>query len=168
MTVQAQRGFRGLQHTGFDADAFSQKPALPQRAGWAGMTMLVTTAVAGLIVPLAVAGHEAESGRLHAKFDRVVRAGSTAQLELKVLQPGESVDLAVSREWVEAMELQQLTPKPVAVHTSAKEVHYRFSAKAGPEPLVVRMKLEPHRVGSARAAIRLDGAPLELSQLVLP
>ncbi len=152
--------------------AFQRREWTAERVGWALLGLLVVAAVLGLFAggPLsnATAGG---GGDLRVEYDRFLRLKAPTSLRVRlpagVASEGK-VRLAVSREYSEAMQVNQVTPQPDSVETGATEVVYVFSVATPDEPTAVEFELHSDELWVVPAAVSTGGGRAEFSHFVYP
>lgn len=150
---------------------FQQRDWRFQRVGWAVLALLVVAGLAGLLGPGPLSNADARGGRsLQVEYERFVRHGDQSDLRVSVAQPqsGE-VRVAISREYLEAVKLQQVLPSPTRVQASGQMLVYVFEHSAGGASMQATFVVQPDRVGTHLARIALDdGSSVSIRQFTYP
>ncbi len=168
---KAKRG-RSLEiHEDMD---FQRRTWAVERAGWVGMALLVLASLLGLLGPgpLSSATAVDPTSGLWLEYDRCVRCEAPAKLRVQ-LGPAAAKDgkvrLWLSRPYLDAVRVEQVTPEPELVEAGAGRLTYVFRAAEADGPLAVTFSLKPERAGYHPAEMGLDGSPpLRFGQLVYP
>ena len=139
-----------------------------QRIGWVMVALFLALAVAGLFGngPLSHAHADNGAGRLD--YQRFTRYGLTTDL---VVTPAASTHgvtrVEISGDYLEAFNVEHITPEPAAVRLAGPNVIYEFASAAPAASISFHMS--PQRLWRRSATITIDGgAPLEVSQLTYP
>jgi hypothetical protein len=140
-----------------------------QRIGWVCVALFLALALAGLFGggPLSRVYAEGPEGRV--EYERFVRSGAPTTL---TVMPATGARHGVSRievtaAYLEAFEVESITPEPSAVRMVGEQLVYEFAAAA--PGASVSFHLQPQRLWRHRAQLTIDaGAPLEISQLTYP
>ena len=146
--------------------AFQQRDWRIQRVGWAILALIIAVALAGLLGPGPLSGTMVSSGKtLEVEYQRFLRHGSQSELLVKVddeEQTAGEVRIAISRDYLDALDLQQVTPSPILVQAAGQSVVYVFARVAGSGPMQVKFAFEPDKLGahSGRIAVAEDSRVL--------
>lgn len=151
----------GLQ---IDQDlAFQRRTWIVERAGWAGMGLLVLAALAGLFGggPLSQATAGAPGGALWLEYDRFGRLLSPATLRVHIGAAGEgTARIWLDRAYLSDVKLEGVVPEPDSVEAASDGLVFVFRvAEPGP-PSSVTFDLQPERFGllTGHAALVSAGA----------
>jgi hypothetical protein len=140
-----------------------------QRIGWALLGAVVLAGLAGLLGsgPLSSAQHSRGAG-LTVKYERFVRHGAPSKIEVTVGKPARTVRIAISRSFLETLEMRQLLPSPGQVRAGDGFVVYVFEP-VGSGPMRVTFVFQPDQLGSHEAQIAVDDGPeLTIRQFTYP
>lgn len=145
-----------------------------QRIGWAAMALVVLAALAGLSGKGPLSGTAATSadGALRVEYNRFARHHAPDELRLRVessaARDGE-LRLWVDQEYLDAVEVQSLTPSPLRVEAARGRQTFVFRVEGDGAPVVVTFRLEPDHPGwlSGRAGVG-GGEPVSFRQFVYP
>jgi hypothetical protein len=148
-----------------------------QRIGWAVMAAAVLAALLGLFGgagPLSNATAGGQEAPLSLEeYERFSRFGMPTTLRVHLdTAPGQGgeVRLSLSREYLESVQIQHVTPQPKSVEAGPDRITYVFDVTTAPDqPTAVTFNLQPDKVGLLRGRVELDNAgSLEFSQFVYP
>jgi len=143
-----------------------------ERAGWIGMAVLVSAALAGLLGdgPLSRTTLAATDGSIEAQVSRLDRITRDIDWTIRVqgAPAAETIGLQLSGDLRDTIRVEDMVPAPVKATGSAERLHFAFA----PPPdgaLVVSLRLRPQQVGWHRHTIQRDGgAPVTFTQFVFP
>lgn len=152
-------------------EAFHSREWRVQRVGWVLIAGFIALAVAGLFGggPLSEASvSSADAGTID--YERYTRHGARTTLTItpaaQALQ-GNVVRVTFPRDYLDQLEIEEITPEPTRVRMSGERLIYEFAvADAGSS---ISILARPEQMGRHRAQIVIGGAaPLTLSQLTYP
>ena len=152
---------------------FQRREWTTQRVAWGAMLLVVLAAAVGLfgIGPLseATAGDE---GRIVVDYERFVRFHS--QTDLHVRLSGDAVSegqatVWLSTDYLDAMQVEQVTPEPEGIEVSSDRMTFRFEADPEASEVDVSFALLPDRIGNLAGEIGAgDGPGFGFNQFVYP
>jgi hypothetical protein len=153
--------------------AFQQRDWRIQRIGWGILAAIIAAALAGLLGPGPLSTTQAHSGQsLEVEYERFLRHGAQSELRVQVASAARSagqVRVAISREYLSGLDLQQVTPSPSRVQSAGQSVVYVFERAAGPGPLHARFVFQPHKLGTRSGGIAIDdGSRVSIRQFTYP
>ena len=144
------------------------------RIGWTAMALVLAAALAGLMGTGPLSSRTADVGpSLKVQYDRFARYHSPASLHVTVAHPpgADQLRLSLNREFLEAIELESVTPQPARVELASGGQTYVFDSPrlaAGNAEIVFRYRPE-RTMRDLSGAVRLDGGPAAaFSQFVYP
>ena len=135
-----------------------------QRIAWVFFIAILLAALLGLLGqgPLSVARTGAPDAGLALEFERIDRAraptGMTVTLAPNIAQSG-SARLAVSREFVDRISIDEIVPEPESVETGRDAVTYTFDVKDASQPAAIRFDFQHKFAGLMRGAVQMEGGP---------
>jgi hypothetical protein len=136
-----------------------------ERVGWVIMVLILAAALLGLFGsgPLATGRASGEADALRVEYARFARYQSPATMRVYVQPPlpppeGE-IRLAVSRDFLDAMNLEGITPWPDAMKSGDGMVVMTFRDGGGDRPLLVRFDYRPTAIGLHRGQIGVIPGP---------
>jgi len=145
-----------------------------QRIGWVLLALFLLAGLLGLLGgngPLQQASVASADGRVLVTYPRFDRYVAPSQLEVRIepaALPGGSVELALSRRWVDVFELYGISPTPDRERADGADIVYRFSTTPG-QPLEIGFFGRPHHVGPLPGSLAVAGGErLSFSTFVLP
>lgn len=153
---------------------FQRREWSAQRIGWALMALLILAGLAGLFGagPLSQATAGSEGGPLWIEYDRFERRQAPAMLRVH-LGPGAAsngqAQVWLSRNYVEAIEIEQIIPQPERVEAGPERMIYVFNVGDTSQPTAITFYLKPQAIGAIQAQAGLaDEQPLNFSHFVYP
>jgi hypothetical protein len=141
-----------------------------QRVGWALLAVLIVAGLVGLLGPGPLSNVNARGGNgLEVEYERFVRHGAQTELRVRVTQPPSGqVRIAISREYLDTLNLQQVVPAPTRVQASGVDVVYTFEL-AGNGPMQATFVLQPEKLGKHVARVAIDiGTRVTVQQFTYP
>jgi hypothetical protein len=144
------------------------------RIGWSGIGLILLAAVAGLMGPGPLSSRTAQaSPSLKIEYDRFTRYHSPATTRVTVALSGgaDEVRLVLDRKFLEAIELESITPEPARVELTAGGQIYVFDAphRAGGDAEIVFHYRPDRTMQTIGGTVGLAGGPsLGFSQFVYP
>ena len=142
-----------------------------QLLGWTLLGLLIVAGLAGWVGAGPLSSVEVRGGKgLEVEYERFVRHGAETEIRVKVGQPPPgSVRIAIDREYLDTLTLQQVVPSPTRVQASGKDLVDLFE-HVGNGPLEATFVLQPEDVGAhaARIAIDDDSARVSIWQFTYP
>ncbi len=127
--------------------AFQNREWVVQRVGWVIWLAVIGAALAGLMGngPLTHATAGAEGDPLRVQYDRFVRHAAPEKLEI-ALQPGavqgKQARVWIDREYLEGLQLQNITPEPSSMEAALDRIIYTFDLDKQGEATTVVFDLE--------------------------
>lgn len=149
---------------------FQQRDWRAQRVGWALLGVLIVAGLAGLLGPGPLSNVHAGGGKgLQVEYERFVRHGAQTELRVNIMQPlSRHVRVAISREYLDTLNLQQVVPTPARVQASGQYIVYTFE-RAGRGPMQATFTMEPEELGTHVARIAVDdGSRATVRQFTYP
>jgi hypothetical protein len=157
-----------------DEMKFHRRYWLVQRAGWALIGLVLLAAFLGLFGPglLGKAHAVDQNSRLRVEYERFERKQAETTLRIGLgagaAQDGEA-RLWLSREYLDGIEIQSVTPEPERVEAAGDRVTYVFRVTDAAQETPVTFHFEPERMGRLRGRAGLaDGTSVDFSQFVYP
>ena len=148
-----------------------------ERVAWGVMLLIVIAAALGLFGAgvLSTSSVSSEDGVLHVDYSRFVRVTASTQLDLEVgpeaVEDG-SVQLAISHEYLAAVDIEHILPEPSSATTSAEGVIYTIDIEGdieGGTPALITIEVEPTGFGPHAGNLGVVGGPdVRLRQFVYP
>jgi hypothetical protein len=154
--------------------AFQHRSWIVQRIGWSVLALMLVAALLGLFGsgPLGRATAGSEGSSLWIEYERFWRQEKPMTLGIhfapEAVRDGE-VRVWLSRAYLEANAVEQVTPPPDRVETGDDRHTYIFTVGTLEQPSAVRFRLSPDTFGVIDGEAGLDNAPeLRFAQLVFP
>ena len=153
-----------------DDAPFQRREWQMERAGWAGLMVLVIAAAAGAFGggPLSNAHASDETGQLVVHYERFVRASAPAELRMQLL-PATATD-GEAAVWIDAaywrdLEVSSVVPEPSRVEQRGQRIVYVFSMIDGADPAEIVFRYRPMRAGRLEGRFGVsDGVPAAVRQ----
>jgi hypothetical protein len=149
---------------------FQQHNWRAQRVGWTLLGVLIVAGLAGLLGPGPLSNVNARGGNgMEVEYERFVRHGAETEIRVRVTQPPSGqVRVAISREYLDTLNLQQVVPAPTRVQASGEDVLYTFEL-AGNGPVHATFVMQPEELGAHVAQIAIgDGSRVTVRQFTYP
>jgi len=152
---------------------FQRGEWIAQRIGWGVMALVVIAALLGLFGggPLSRATVSDDQGLLVVDYNRFLRHHKADTLRLKLTPDhgANEVHLRVSADYLDALEIQQITPEPVRMTLEEGWQVLVFRVSQPGSPVAVTVHFEPDDFGSLTAQMRLnDQSPIVFEQFIYP
>jgi hypothetical protein len=156
--------------------AFQEGEWRLQRIGWGLLACLVLAAATGLLGggPL---GQETESttdGAVTVHYDRFLHAYHASRLRI-IVWPEAVADghirLSLNREFLDAVSVRQITPRPRAEQPGVDECVLVFddASATGAGPFQMTIEVEPESAGPLEVCMRVNNlAPIRFRQFIYP
>jgi hypothetical protein len=150
--------------------AFQQSDWRVQRVGWAVLALVIVAALAGLLGPGPLSSATAGGGDAPlVEYERFVRHGGQTDLTIRIdARDAGPVRVAISREYLAAVQLRQILPAPRAAQASGEMLLYTFDGPAKPGWVELKFVLQPDELGFHDASISAGGSTAAIRQLTYP
>ncbi|HEX5420221.1 MAG TPA: hypothetical protein VFY39_09490 [Gammaproteobacteria bacterium] len=149
-----------------------------ERIGWCAILLIVLAEVLGAFGggPFSTAMAVSPNGSLSAEYARLSRMTHPSLLQVRIDESavrGGEVRLWLSRDYVDDMQVQQVTPQPKSIEIGTGRLTYMFDAAPTSGPLRITFALQAQRMGKIRGAAGLDsgragGTVIRFSQFIFP
>jgi hypothetical protein len=145
-----------------------------QRIAWVFLLLVLVAAAGGLFGhgPIAHATVGGPDDPIRVRHDRLDRKRAATELKIEVAPGtarGGQVRVWVSRDYLDRIEIRDISPEPAESEAGANRIVYTFSVADESQPTIVSFAFEHQKVGRARGEIGLvDGASVAFSQFVYP
>lgn len=153
---------------------FQQRQWKAERIGWAIMVLIALLALIGFFGngPLSSASVEAPNGDLSAAYDRFVRQDARSTLRLQVAgsqATNKEIELWVSRDYLDDVEVQRISPQPTEVRGGENRMIYVFTIDDPSATLQVAFSLGPQEMGRLSGEVGVtDGPTVTFNQISYP
>jgi hypothetical protein len=151
--------------------AFQRATWRTERIGWTVLWLIVVLALLGLFSNglLSSASVESPAGDLRVTYERFQRSGAPTEIKLEVAPQSErQIAIRISRQMLDALTIESITPTPQAERGTANGVEFVFAVEPG-EPLTVDMNVRPDSVGFIAGEIGIaESRPARLNQFTYP
>jgi len=117
--------------------------------------------------PLSRAEAADPSGGLRVEYDRVVRYGTTSQLQVFTVSNGDAVTVTIDRVLLDAFHVRQIVPSPQSTRLAGSGVEFVFAKDTSATAPIV-FEFESMKAGGVRGMIRSGGSAVALRQFILP
>lgn len=144
-----------------------------ERVGWIVMGLTAIMGLIGLLGPGWLSHTKAQSkdSSLGLEYDRFGRfqAPTTLRIHLGAnAQQQDGVQVRIARNYLENVQIQQITPEPVSVQAHSKHLVYTFAAKLT-QPTAITFYLEPEQIGMLPGSVELPGKQqINFKQFIYP
>ena len=154
--------------------AFQRREWGVQRVGWVVWLAVIVAALVGLMGegPLSAATAGVQDDPLRVQYHRFVRHAAPRTLEIE-LQPGtvqgRQARVWINREYLEGLQIQDITPEPSSVEAASDKVIYVFDLDEKGERTTMLFDLEHESMGRKLARVGLgDRQVVSFTQFVYP
>ena len=154
---------------------FQRHDWVVQRVGWVVIAAAVIAALLGLfgvgLLSRAAAGNQGAPISI-GEYQRMVRFGKPTTFRVHLdgaATEGKEARVWLSREYLENVQLQEVTPEPEMVEAGPDRFTYFFEVAEPGKPTAVTFNLVPDKVGPLEGRVGLQGGkPLGFEQFVYP
>jgi hypothetical protein len=153
---------------------FQEREWKVQRIGWAVMLLIVLLALLGLFGtgPISTGSAESDDGAIQAGYERFIRHDGRTTFTLEVdgsqARNGE-IQLWVSRDYLDAIQVEQITPQPADTIAAGDRLIYTFLVDDPASALTVTFSLRPQdMLRLSGDAGLVDGPAVSWNQLSYP
>ncbi|HEX9787042.1 MAG TPA: hypothetical protein VGB09_03405 [Candidatus Binatia bacterium] len=150
-----------------DADInFQRRVWNAQRVGWIIIGVVVVAGLLGLFGTGPLSRASAQGSGLRLEYERFGRLQQPTRLRFLLPESKLDAEVSISRDYLEAVRIEQITPEPREVAVAGRWLIYRFS---GPGPLAVTLDLVPLDFGGLEGAAEIPPADaLAFRQFIYP
>ena len=145
-----------------------------ERVGWCIMLLLLVAALLGAFGRgwLSHTSVADARGTLRLDYERLTRLQSTTELTV-VLAPaalhGDTARVWIDREFMQALQIQHITPQPALVDVDTNRLTYVFMATEPERTVTIRFAIQPRRAWRHHGRIGLPGERgVSFTQFVYP
>ena len=153
---------------------FQRRSWVAQRVGWVFIALAALAALLGLLGkgPLSRVSAGEESQPLSLEYDRFGRFQTLTTLRVNLGSDAgrdREVHVWLNREYLESVQIQQVTPEPDRVEAGSQRLTYVFQLSEPNQPTAVTFYLQPEHIGSLRGQVGLvEGQKLNFNQFIYP
>jgi hypothetical protein len=153
---------------------FQHRSWMVQRVGWIVMPLIVLAALLGLLGPgpLSSATVGSEAGSLWLEYDRFghYQGPMTLRFHLGVGSAPEGMArLRLNQDYVEKIQIEQVTPEPERVEMASDGLIYTFQVAKPNQDMIITFHLRPNNFGPLTGQIGLaEAQSLRFSQFIYP
>jgi hypothetical protein len=154
--------------------AFHHRSWIVQRIGWIALGLIIGAALLGLFGggPLSRTTARSQDGALELEYNRFWRVQAAMTLHVflrpKTVHAGET-RLWLSRSYVDAVDVQHITPPPQRVEAGADRLTYVFAISQMSQQVEIAFHVEPERPGRITGRLGLDdGTTLSFVHRIYP
>jgi hypothetical protein len=154
--------------------AFQQRSWIVQRIGWIVLGLIIVAALLGLFGggPLSYTTARSQDGALGLEYNLFwrIQAAMTLRVFLmpKTAYAGE-VRLWLSRSYVDAVDVQHITPQPQRVEAGTDRLTYVFAISQMGQQIEITFQVKPERPGRVAGRLGLeDGITLSFAHVIYP
>jgi hypothetical protein len=144
-----------------------------ERVGWGVLALILVAGSLGVFGDgvVAAASSRSPDGVIVLRYDRIIRRDAPSALELRLSEAHQAdsiVVVALTEDYLAAMDVERVMPEPMLVRASSGRVEYHLLRLDPSRPMVVRFSVRANATGSYRAVVGVDGRVLGFHQFVLP
>jgi hypothetical protein len=135
-----------------------------------GLIALVAATLLGLFGngPLSRSSAVSADGSLRVEYDRFGRFGAPMRMTVHIRPDADgTAAFTVTRDYLQAQRVEQITPPPTTTETAGDAVRYVFRP-AGSEPLAVTIDAQSDRRWKLVAQIRAGSQSVRFWQFIYP
>jgi len=156
---------------------FQRRSWLVQRVGWIVMALVLLAALVGLFGGAGLLGGEAKAGSEDAmvsvSYERFLRFMKPTTLQIQLSQEAGkegNVSVWLDREYLDGLQVQQITPQPDAARTGPERLTYVFEVDHLNGPATITFDLLPEQeIGALRGRVGIGaGEQVSFGQFVYP
>jgi hypothetical protein len=154
-------------------DAFQRREWAAQRIGWVLMALLVLAGLLGLLGGPGVLSSSTATGAdgaLQVEYQRLGHLEADDVVNVTVAPDavtGDSVDVDLAGSWVQAMDIDGITPEPQEQVTTPYGLRLTFATEPGTE-LAIQIAFRADDVGSIDGELRFEDETVAFDQFVYP
>lgn len=145
-----------------------------QRVGWVLLALFLLAGLLGLLGGAGMLNRGTvgtADGSVRVEYPRLDRYVAPTELSIRI-EPsafsGDSVELAVSRSWLDVFEMYGISPQPQQERVTGGDMQFRFAVTPG-QPVDIAFFGRPHHVGPLPGSLQVGGGErLAFSTFVLP
>jgi hypothetical protein len=153
---------------------FERRSWAVERIGWVVLAMVGAAALAGLLGPGPLSNTTVgeRGGSLWLEYSRFGRFRAPSTLRIHVgpnPSQQEQMRIWLSRDYLEGVQIEQVTPQPERVEAGPAQLTYVFAVSAADRPVVIIFSLKTAQIGRQRGCVGLaDGPSLCFRQFIYP
>jgi hypothetical protein len=158
---------------GTNTVAFHRKQFFAERLGWGAMAMLLVWAMLGGFGDGGISSREVASdeGTCVVQYEGFCRRDAPTMMHLNLLHgtTGQSTYLHISREFLDAVRIERVTPEYRNMSAGEEGAVLQFDIKPGASDYSITMEYKPQHAGILHGMIRRDDeAGLPIDQIIYP
>jgi hypothetical protein len=141
---------------------FHRRQWMIQRSGWVLGAAVLVLAIGGLFGGGPLSHVRAGPSSLRVEYERFIRRDTPTEIRINV-QPAasEEVQLAFSREYLHALDIESMLPTPERTGSTNQEVVFSFRVEPKAESALITINATPLHAGKLRGRIRALGGPTQ-------
>jgi len=153
---------------------FEKRSWKVERVAWVIAALILLAALLGFLGPgpLGKATAASTDKSLSLDYFRVERYEAPVELRFRVagvLAKDGKLQLWLHRDFVEALEIKQIDPKPESVEISGERFIYAFKTADAPPTIKVFFHAQPNKFGRTPAQVGVvNGPEIQFSQFYMP
>lgn len=154
--------------------AFQHRSWIVQRIGWGVLGLIIVAALLGLFGggPLSHTTVRSQDGALGLEYNRFWRVQTPMTLyiflRLRAVNKDET-RLWLSRSYIDAVDVQHITPQPQRVEAGTDRFTYIFAISQMDQQIKITFHVEPERPGRVTGRLGLeDGTALSFAHVIYP
>jgi hypothetical protein len=156
-------------------EGFERRWQIAQRIAWLFLAVFVIAGLAGVFGrgPISSIRAASASGLATVEYDRFARFEAPAVLKVSVdphAATNGSVSVLVSGPVLEALRIEQTSPRPLWVKAAPDGELFAFAAAGAGDRVSIRFGEEPRHTGHLTGRLQVDsrGGSVAISQIVYP
>jgi hypothetical protein len=149
---------------------YQQRAWIFQRIGWGAIALTTIAALLGFTgsgwVSQGTVGQPGDA--FWVEYERFGRFQSPQKLRIHINQAmdNQQIQVVMSREYLQGVQIQQVTPEPEQIQLSPQSLTYSFK---GTTPTAITFYVEPEQIGFLPGFIGLEeGSSLQFQQFIYP
>jgi len=153
---------------------FERRSWKVERVAWIIAALILVAALLGFLGPgpLGKATAASPDKSLSLDYFRVEHYGAPVELHFHIdgaLAKDGALQVWLDRDFVEALEIEHIDPKPESVQINGERFVYVFRTASAPETIRIFFHVEPNKFGKtpARAGV-VNGPEIRFSQFYMP
>ena len=108
------------------------------------------------------------SGQVSVQFERFERYGALTRVRIDIQpQTRSELDIEVSSDYLQAIHLQDITPRPASERVTSERVVYTFATRET-GPLTIHFDFQPMRRGRIDATLAVNGEHVRWWHFIYP
>jgi hypothetical protein len=146
---------------------FQQRDWRVQRVGWIGLALLITGALFGLFGTGPLSHSIIKGDGIELKYERFARLDRLTRLRFELIgEAQETTRLSIGRAYLDAVQIEQITPVPVRAEARPDRLVYEFP-RHGAAGIIFYVKPVNFGIITGQAQVH-KAAPIGFKQFIYP